>query len=88
MTDVLYLIEPTRESIDKVLNDFKEDDDKAYDQYGAVHFAFCSPISKDLMKIIGLNKKLAERVYSVVEINCDFSIFEDNIFICSRLENK
>ena len=55
MTDVLYLIEPTRESIDKVLNDFKEDDDKAYDQYGAVHFAykhtgfFCKLIWKNIL---------------------------------------
>jgi hypothetical protein len=31
MTDVLYFIEPTRQSIDKVLNDFKADDPIEYD---------------------------------------------------------
>ncbi len=67
-----------------MLNDFKENDEIGYDQYGAVHFAFSSQVSKDLMQLMGNNKKLAERVYSMLEVNCDFSIFEDNVFLAPK----
>ena len=43
MSDVIYFINPANKtSIDHILKDFPpdEEDDKNYDQYGAVHICF------------------------------------------------
>jgi len=53
MSDALYMIEPSKKSISKVLEDFPEQDKLDYDQYGSIHIAFSSPVSQDLMKMIG-----------------------------------
>jgi len=37
--------------------------------------------------MIGKNKKLASRVYSILEVNCDFNIFEDNVFVAESANN-
>lgn len=50
MSDVLYFIEPSKQSIKKILDDFPEEDKIDYDQYGAVHLAFSSPISQEMMQ--------------------------------------
>jgi hypothetical protein len=34
--------------------------------------------------LVGNNKTLAERVYSILEVNCDLNIFEDNVFLAPR----
>jgi hypothetical protein len=35
--------------------------------------------------MIGQNKKLAQRVCSLVEMNCEFQIFEDNIVLLKNV---
>ncbi len=35
------------------------------------------------MQMLGKSKKVASRLQSIVEMNCQFEIFEDNIFIAS-----
>ena len=88
MTDVLYLIEPVKESVQKVCADFVEDDKIDYDQYGAVHFAFLYPASQDILRQIGGCPKLTSRVLSILEVNLDFGIFEDNIFVIDDNSGK
>ena len=80
MSDVLYLVEPSKRSVQKILDDFPEQDKLDYDQYGSVHIAFSAPITQQIMQMLGQSKKVASRLQSIVEMNCQFEIFEDNIF--------
>jgi len=45
MSDVLYLVEPGKRSVQRIIDDFPEQDELDYDQYGAIHIAFSAPIS-------------------------------------------
>ena len=42
MTDVIYFIEPSLDSINDLLADFPAQDKFDYDQYGQVHIVFTS----------------------------------------------
>ena len=33
------------------------------------------------MQMLGQSKKISSRLQSIVEMNCQFEIFEDNIFV-------
>ena len=81
MTDVVYFIHPTEESIRLVMADFPMEDQLDFDQYGNVHIVFTGPCSDELIDSLCEAPKLAERVMSIFEANIDFEVFEDNIFL-------
>ena len=87
MTDVIYFIMPDVESIDKVIADFPKEDEIPYDQYGQVHLAFTGHCPESFMEKIVLSKKLCQRVGSFVEVNVDFNVLEDNIFLAPQVTN-
>ena len=78
LSDAIYFIAP--ESIDLVLKDFPAKDDIQYDQYGAVHLCFSSRVSDSDLHRLCKQEKLAERIVSLLDVNCNFSVIEDNIF--------
>ena len=45
-----------------------------------MHLCFSSSVSASDLTRIGSNDKLADRVVSVLDVNCNFSVVEDNIF--------
>ena len=81
MTDAVYFIHPTEDSVKRVMADFPVDDQLDFDQYGNVHIVFTGPCSDDLMERFCEAPKLAERVMSMFEANIDFEVFEDNVFL-------
>ena len=85
MTDVLYFMAPTEESVKLVIKDFPEQDEFDYDQYGTVHLAFCGPCPDKVLSLITQAPKLASRIASLFEANLDFSIFTDNVFLAKPL---
>lgn len=40
MSDVVYLVQPTMQSITKILDDFPSNDEFSFDHYGTVHLCF------------------------------------------------
>ena len=83
MTDVIYFIEPSLDSIKALLADFPAQDKFDYDQYGQVHIVFTSTCPDSELEKIAQNVKLAQKVMSFVEANIDFQIYMDNIFLVS-----
>ena len=85
MTDAIYFVEPSRNSVAQILNDFPEEDKFDYDQYGQTHIVFTSSCSESLLENISMNEKLVSRTQSFIEANIDFQVFFDNIFTVSTL---
>lgn len=85
MTDVIYFIEPSLDSINALLADFPAQDKFDYDQYGQVHIVFTSTCPDSELEKIAQNVKLAQKVMSFVEANIDFQIYMDNIFLVSPI---
>ena len=81
MTDVVYFIHPSTDSLKSVMADYPEEDKLEYDQYGNVHLVFTGPCSDDLLELLCDAPKLAERVMSIYEANIDFEVFADNVFL-------
>ena len=81
MTDVIYFVEPTRESIDRILGDFPEQDNFDYDQYGQVHLVFTRTCPDSLVEHIAMNSKLSQKIMTFTEANVDNQIYMDNIFL-------
>jgi syntaxin-binding protein 1 len=44
MSDAIYFVQPTQGSINKIIEDFPEEDKLDYDQYGSVHLCFLTPV--------------------------------------------
>jgi hypothetical protein len=65
----------------RIVKDFPEEDVFDYDQYGNVHLCFCGPCDPFIMEKIKLAPKLVQRLYSFLEVNIDFTVFTDNIFL-------
>ena len=40
MSDVVYLVSPSQTTIDKILEDYPEQDEFSFDHYGSVHLCF------------------------------------------------
>ena len=80
-TDAIYFISPSRESIQKLIEDF-EDPDRI--QYGAVHLCFAGHVSDEQVELILKCKNLTSRLRTTKEINMHFYLFEDNIFTLNK----
>lgn len=52
MSDVLYFVKPTLESIKKIIVDYPLDDELDYDQYGDVHLCFSNPVPMDYIELL------------------------------------
>lgn len=46
MSDVIYLVQPSEESINRIIQDFPLEDKLSYDQYGNVHLCFLTPVAE------------------------------------------
>lgn len=77
MTDAIYFITPSEESIERLCQDFH---DEANRKYGAVHLCFTSHVDDEKLIPIAKNKLLAPRIASFCEINLDFYMFDDNVY--------
>lgn len=92
-TNAIYLISPTRTSLERLFKDFApaSDDDSAQaklaakkPQYGMIHLFFTSRVSDELMNELTSNKFIVPRVLTFQEINLDFYFFNDNVFHLGR----
>ena len=83
MTDAIYFIEPSLESVRRILDDFPAKDPIDYDQYGQTHLVFTSSCPESLLEDIAQNPKLTAKTMTFLEANVDFQIFTDNIFLVS-----
>lgn len=81
MTDAIYFIHPTEDSVKRIMDDFPTEDKLDFDQYGNVHIVFTGPCPNDLIARFCDAPKLAERIMSIFEANIDFEVFEDNVFL-------
>jgi len=75
--DVVYLISPTTESVQKILEDFESA--KAA-RYGGVHIYFLDTVTPAIMGMIQQNPVLASKVKSFKEIFMDFIANESSVF--------
>ena len=73
----IYIITPTEESVNNLLEDFKSKNDF---QYGVAHLLLTNKISKDLMQKIANCEFLLKRLKTFKEFNQDFSCKFDNFF--------
>lgn len=76
----IYFIEPTKESIELVLNDFA---DTKKPQYTTVHLFFTTHVG-DLWVNKIATSSLVSRMKSFVELNCDFMAIESRVFSFER----
>lgn len=75
--DVIYLAEPTLESVKKISADFET---RQTAKYGNVHIFFLDTLSSDLFSIIQNNALLVSRVKTFKEINLDFLATDSSLF--------
>ena len=73
--DVVYFMAPTRESIGRLVDDFKK---KA--NYGNVHIFFLSKVDSDEMRQLQSCPALIPRIKTFKEINVDFLSAESAVF--------
>lgn len=83
MTDAIYFISPSDESVQKLIDDFS---DPNLLQYGSVHLCFAGHVSDSQMARISKCKELVSRLKTFKEINIHFYFFEDNIFTFNKPE--
>ena len=81
MSDAVYFIHTSEESVKAVTADFPEEDKVDFDRYGNVHIVFTGPCPDTLLEMLCDAPKLAERVTSIFEANVDFEVFADNVFL-------
>lgn len=70
----LYMITPTEESINLLIKDFVNEENKI--QYHKIHIFFMSKLSKDLLLKLKQEKTLLDRIATIKEFNHDFYFFE------------
>lgn len=75
--EVIYLITPTEESINYVLNDFQSDSKATY---GDVHLFFLSPMPDAIFSMLRQNTTLIRRVKTLKEVNLEFCAPESSTF--------
>ena len=63
-----------------MIKDNIRNEDFNYDHYGAVHICFSTPVSKQQLALMNLEREFAIKVKSLLEVNLDFNIWQDNIF--------
>mmetsp|Transcript_12115 Transcript_12115/g.13810 ORF Transcript_12115/g.13810 Transcript_12115/m.13810 type:complete len:131 (+) Transcript_12115:40-432(+) len=76
-TPAIYFISPTKNSIKKLIEDFKDTEDP---QYAFVHLFFSTKVSDNLMKEMSEYEGLVDRIKTFVELNVDLNLYEDNIY--------
>jgi syntaxin-binding protein 1 len=72
MSDALYFVKPTLESIKKIITDFPLEDPLDYDQYGDVHLCFSNPVPNEYIELLNKQEKLVKKVKTFFEVNIDF----------------
>jgi hypothetical protein len=80
MSDVVYIVQPSQGSIQKVIEDFPAEDQFSFDQYGTVHLCFLTQVPDERMQEIARCPKLVGKVRTLVEVNLDFKVWQDNVF--------
>jgi hypothetical protein len=80
MSDVIYLVDPSQTSVEFILQDFPEKDQWSYDHYGSVHICFLTQASEELFKKLASSQKLVKKLRTLVEVNLDFKVWQDNVF--------
>jgi len=75
----VYLITPTIESVNRLLDDYRVNREKKAPQYGACHLFFTSQVSDPLLQKIK-NAQVIRHVASFKEMHLEFAISESNIF--------
>jgi len=75
--EVIYLITPTAESVNHVLNDFQSDDKVTY---GDVHLFFLSPLPDEIFGMLRRNSMLIRRLKTLKEVNLEFCAPESSTF--------
>ena len=82
--DAIYLISPTKASVDRVLHDFK---DPALPQYNFVHLSFMGPLPEELMAQLAQSPGLVPRIKTLRELNINFLIKESDVFHFGSVPN-
>ena len=80
MSDVIYLVDPSQTSVEFILQDFPEKDQWSYDHYGSVHICFLTQASEELFRKLASSQKLVKKLRTLVEVNLDFKVWQDNVF--------
>ena len=80
MSDAIYMVHPTKENINRIIEDFKDSKDFDYDQYGSVHLCFLTQLKEEQMEAMSHCPKLVSKLRTLLELNLDFQVWQDNIF--------
>lgn len=75
MSDVVYLVQPTAGSVQRIIADFPEEEEFGYDHYGSVHLCFLTQVPDDLLSLIAKCPKLVNKVRTLLEVNLDFKVW-------------
>lgn len=75
--DVIYLVTPTMESVQKICGDFES---RAKAKYGSVHIFFLDGVSNDLFSVIQSNALLVSKIKTFKEIYLDFISNESSVY--------
>jgi len=78
----VYFIEPTRESVERLVKDFS---DAKKPQYSSAHVFFTTKIEKEIMNLISNSKNLISKLKSFKELNVDFLAQESKVFSFGRV---
>mmetsp|Transcript_13272 Transcript_13272/g.27859 ORF Transcript_13272/g.27859 Transcript_13272/m.27859 type:complete len:676 (+) Transcript_13272:213-2240(+) len=85
----LYFIEPTKESIFKLVEDWTPSKEKKGPLYGDIVFLyFLGPLSEELFAVIKECKELVKRIKILKEVNLDFLTKEADAFHFDMKENS
>jgi hypothetical protein len=66
--------------VDRIVADFPAVDEIPYDHYGTVHLCFLTQVPDACLQTLAKCQKLANKVRTLVEVNLDFKVWQDNIF--------
>ena len=75
-TDVLYFLEPTAQSVDKMLEDFS-----SKPKYAGVHIFFTSRVPDDLISKMKRSVQFISRVRALREVQLEFLSHESQVFL-------
>ncbi len=75
-TDVLYFLQPTVQSVDRMLDDFS-----SKPKYAGVHIYFTSRVADDLISKMKRSAQFISRVRALREVQLEFLSYESQVFL-------
>lgn len=81
-TDVLYFLQPTTQSVDRMLDDFS-----SKPKYAGVHIYFTSRVPDDLISKMKRSAQFISRVRALREVQLEFLSHESQVFLLNMPES-